>query len=171
MNSHLRRQTGGQHDIRTILLIILAGLRDRRRILHFNVTAHPTAEWVVQQLREAFPFAELPRYLLRDRDAIFGHDFQEQVRDIGICEVLSAPRSPSQESLCRARHWLRSSGVPRSCDRVPRKLATKNAPVVLRVLPPIENASFVGKGRAGATSDSAAGNGDRRGRSAGRRAA
>src|SRR6266550_2917164 len=98
MNSHLRRQTGGQHDIRTILLIILAGLRDRRRILHFNVTAHPTAEWVVPQLREAFPFAELPRYLLRDRDAIFGHDFQEQVRDMGICEVLSAPRSPWQRA-------------------------------------------------------------------------
>ena len=57
---------------------------DRRRILHFKVTPHPTAEWVVQQLREAFPFAELPRYLLRDRDAIFGHDFQEQVRDMGL---------------------------------------------------------------------------------------
>src|SRR5215813_14461037 len=63
-------------------------------LLHFNVTAHPTAEWIVQQLREAFPFAELPHYLLRDRDAIFGYDFQEQVRDMGICEVLSAPRAP-----------------------------------------------------------------------------
>ena len=67
------------------------------------------------------------------------------------------------ESLCRAGDWIHSSGVPRSCDRVPRTLATKNAPIALRVLPPIENASFVGKGRAGATSDSAAGNGDRRG--------
>src|SRR5207253_9133503 len=60
---------------------------DRRRILHFKVTPHPTAEWVVQQLREAFPSAQLPRYLLRDRDAIFGHEFQEQVRGLGICEV------------------------------------------------------------------------------------
>jgi len=50
---------------------------DRRRILHFNVTAHPTAEWVGQQLREAFPFDQLPHYLLRDRDAIFGNDFRE----------------------------------------------------------------------------------------------
>jgi hypothetical protein len=56
------------------------------------VTAHPTAEWTGQQLHEAFPFDQLPRYLLRDRDAIFGDEFQEQVR--GICEVLSAPRSP-----------------------------------------------------------------------------
>jgi hypothetical protein len=46
--------------------------QDRRRILHFNVTAHPTPEWTGQQLREAFPFEQLPRYLLRDRDMIFG---------------------------------------------------------------------------------------------------
>src|SRR5271165_4040615 len=64
----------------------------------FNVTAHPTAEWTGQQLREAFPFDQLPRYLLRDRDRIFGGDFREQVRDMGICEVLSAPRSPWQRA-------------------------------------------------------------------------
>jgi putative transposase len=51
-----------------------------------------------QQLREAFPFDQLPRYLLRDHDAIFGNDFREQVRDMGICEVLSAPRSPWQRA-------------------------------------------------------------------------
>ena len=77
-----------------VLYVFLVLAHDRRRILHFNVTAHPTAQWTGQQLREAFPFAQLPRYLLRDRDAIFGHDFREQVRDMGICEVLSAPRSP-----------------------------------------------------------------------------
>ena len=81
-----------------VLYVFLVLAHDRRRILHFNVTAHPTAEWVAQQLREAFPFAELPRYLLRDRDAIFGHEFQEQVRDMGICEVLSAPRAPWQRA-------------------------------------------------------------------------
>src|ERR1700740_1033302 len=48
----------------------------------FNVTAHPTAEWTAQQLREAFPFAQLPRFLFRDRDTIFGNDFQEHVRDM-----------------------------------------------------------------------------------------
>jgi hypothetical protein len=55
-----------------ILYVFLVLAHDRRRILHFNVTAHPTAEWTGQQLREAFPFDQLPRYLLRDRDAIFG---------------------------------------------------------------------------------------------------
>jgi len=62
------------------------------------VTAHPTADWTGQQLHEAFPFAQLPRYLLRDHDAIFGDDFRELVRDMGICEVLSAPRSPWQRA-------------------------------------------------------------------------
>jgi hypothetical protein len=62
------------------------------------VTAHPTAAWTGQQLREAFPFDQLPRYLLRDRDAIFGDEFQEQVRGMGICEVLSAQRSPWQRA-------------------------------------------------------------------------
>ena len=79
-----------------VLYVFVVLAHDRRRILHFNVTAHPTAEWTGQQLREAFPFDQLPRYLLRDRDAIFGDDFREQVRDMGICEVLSAPRSPWQ---------------------------------------------------------------------------
>src|SRR5207302_8500049 len=81
-----------------ILYVFLVLAHDRRRILHFAVTAHPTAEWTVQQLREAFPFDQLPRYLLRDRDAIFGHDFREQEPDMDICEVLSAPHSPWQRA-------------------------------------------------------------------------
>jgi hypothetical protein len=52
-----------------------------------NVTTHPTAEWTGQQLREAFRFDQLPRYVLRDRDGIFGDDFREQVRDMGISEA------------------------------------------------------------------------------------
>jgi putative transposase len=60
-----------------VLYVFLVLAHDRRRILHFNVTAHPTAEWTGQQLREAFPFDQLPRYLLRDRDAIFGDEFRE----------------------------------------------------------------------------------------------
>ena len=81
-----------------VLYVFLILAHDRRRILHFNVTAHPTAEWTGQQLREAFPFDQLPRYLLRDRDRIFGNDFREQVRDLGIHEVLSTPRSPWQRA-------------------------------------------------------------------------
>jgi putative transposase len=79
-----------------VLYIFLVLAHDRRRIIHFNVTTHPTAEWTAQQLRESFPFDKIPKYLLRDRDGIFGHDFRTQVRAMGIEEVISAPRSPWQ---------------------------------------------------------------------------
>ena len=81
-----------------VLYVFLVLAHDRRRILHCNVTAHPTAEWTGQQLREAFPFDQPPRYLLRDRDAIFGDAFRGQVRDMGIQEVLGSPRSPWQRA-------------------------------------------------------------------------
>src|SRR5713226_6541853 len=81
-----------------ILYVFLVLAHDRRRILHFGVTAHPTAEWTAQQLREAFPWDAAPRYLLRDRDRIFGDEFKKQVKDMGIQEVLSAPRSPWQRA-------------------------------------------------------------------------
>lgn len=78
------------------MFLVLA--HDRRRVLHFGVTAHPTAAWTAQQLREAFPWDSTPRYLLRDRDRIFGQDFREQVKAMNIEEVLSAPRSPWQRA-------------------------------------------------------------------------
>ena len=81
-----------------VLYVFLVLAHDRRRIVHFNVTAHPTAEWTAQQPREAFPFEQLPRYLLRDRDGIFGSGFREDVKAMGIQEVLSAPRSPWQRA-------------------------------------------------------------------------
>ena len=58
---------------------------------------HPTAQWTGQQLRNAFLFQQFPRYLLRDRDAIFGQDFRKQLHDMGTEEVLSTPRSPGNE--------------------------------------------------------------------------
>jgi putative transposase len=81
-----------------VLYVFLVLAHDCRRIVHFNVTAHPTAEWTGQQLREAFPSEQVPRYLLRDRDGIFGAGFTKEVRDLGIEEVLSAPRSPWQRA-------------------------------------------------------------------------
>jgi putative transposase len=79
-----------------VLYVLLVLAHDRRRVIYFNVTAHPTAEWTLQQLREAFPFEQAPRYLLRDRDRIFGSEFRKDVKALGIEEVLSAPRSPWQ---------------------------------------------------------------------------
>ena len=81
-----------------VLYVFLVLAHERRRILHFHVTAHPTADWTAQQLRNAFPWDSVPRYLLRDRDRIFGDDFTRQVQDMGIEQVLSAPRSPWQRA-------------------------------------------------------------------------
>src|SRR6202521_1876639 len=81
-----------------VLYVFLVLAHDRRRVVYFNVTAHPTAGWTAQQLREAFPFDQIPRYLLRDRDKIFGDTFREQVKDMKIEEVLCAPRSPWQRA-------------------------------------------------------------------------
>lgn len=63
---------------------------DRRRIIHFNVTEHPTAEWTAQQIVEAFPYDMVPRYILRDRDSIYGEYFRRRVRSMGIEEVTTA---------------------------------------------------------------------------------
>jgi putative transposase len=81
-----------------ILYVFLVLAHDRRRILHVAVTAHPTAMWTAQQLREAFPWDSGPQYLLRDRDRIFGHEFTEQLKHLGIREVLGAPRVPQQRA-------------------------------------------------------------------------
>ena len=81
-----------------VLYVFLVLAHDRRRILHFGVTAHPTAAWTAQQLREAFPWDTAPRYLLRDRDRIFGTEFVNQLCDLAINEVLSAPRAPWQRA-------------------------------------------------------------------------
>ena len=80
--------------IRFQVLYVFLVLAHERRILHFNVTAHPTAEWTAQQLRNAFSWGSVPRYLLRDRDRIFGDGFTRQVHDMGMEQVLGAPRSP-----------------------------------------------------------------------------
>jgi transposase InsO family protein len=81
-----------------VLFVFVILAHDRRRVLHFNVTAHPTAEWTAQQILEAFPFDTAPKYLLRDRDRIYGEEFRKQVEVTNIKEVLSAPRSPCQRA-------------------------------------------------------------------------
>ena len=76
-----------------VLFVLVVLAHDRRRVVHFNVTEHPTAEWTAQQLVEAFPWQPPPEYLLRDRDAIYGHHFRKRVRSLGIKECPVAPRS------------------------------------------------------------------------------
>jgi len=79
-----------------ILFTFVVLRHDRRRVVHFNVTAHPTAKWTAQQIVEAFPFYEVPRFLIRDRDGIYGYAFRKRVENMGIEEIMIAPHSPWQ---------------------------------------------------------------------------
>ena len=79
-----------------VLFVVVVLSHHRRRILHINTTAHPTAEWAAQQVVEAFPDDTAPRWIHRDRDRIYGAAFQHRVAGMGIAEVLSAPASPWQ---------------------------------------------------------------------------
>ena len=70
---------------------------ERRRIVHFNLTDGPSAEWTSHQVIEAFPGdGPAPRYLLRDRDQIYGAKFRSRMKGMGIDEVITAYRSPWQ---------------------------------------------------------------------------
>ena len=79
-----------------ILYVFLVLSHERRRIVHFNVTAHPTAQWTAQQLVEAFPFDTAPRYLLRDRDGVYCETVRRRIKSLDIEDVITAPRSPWQ---------------------------------------------------------------------------
>ena len=79
-----------------VLFVLVVLVHDRRRIVHFNVTEHPTAQWTAQQLTEAFPFDTAPRYLLRDGDGCYGRQVQRRIRSLGMQEIVTAPASPWQ---------------------------------------------------------------------------
>ena len=71
---------------------------DRRDLVLINVTANPTAEWIARQLIEAFPWNEAPKYLIRDRDRIYGSIVMRRLRTMGIRDKPTAPASPWQNS-------------------------------------------------------------------------
>jgi hypothetical protein len=79
-----------------VLFVLVRLSHHRRRIVHLRITEHPTAAWTAQQVIEAFPDDTAPRWLLRDRDAIFGDLFRRRIATMGIRAVLSAPSSPWQ---------------------------------------------------------------------------
>jgi transposase InsO family protein len=79
------------------LLYVLVIVRlERRNLVWINVTPHPTAEWIARQVTEAFPWAEAPRYLIRDRDRVYGAAVTHRLRAMGIRDKPIAPGSPWQ---------------------------------------------------------------------------
>ena len=79
-----------------VLFVFVILSHDRRRILSINVTSSPSASWAANQIVQAFPWETAPRYLLRDRDGLYGACFRGRVQNLGITEVRIAPRSPWQ---------------------------------------------------------------------------
>src|ERR1700680_3086136 len=84
---------------------------DRRELVWISVTAHPTAEWIARQITEAFPWNEAPRYMIRDRDCIYGAVVTRRLRAMGIRDKPIAPASPWQN--CVAERLIRS--IRREC--------------------------------------------------------
>ena len=79
---------------------------DRRRILHINITKHPTSSWIIQQLREALPFGAAPRFLIHDRDAKYGTEVPAAIRSLKINAVRTSFESPWQNGV--AERWVGS---------------------------------------------------------------
>ena len=94
-----------------VLFVFIVLAHHRHRVIHFSVTPNPTSDWTAQQIAEAFPWNTTLRYLLHDRDSIYGDLFHQRVRGMAIREILTAPRSPWQNPY--AERLIRS--IRREC--------------------------------------------------------
>jgi len=81
-----------------VLFVFLVIEHERRRVLHFGITEHPTSEWTAQQMTEAFTERDAKRYVIRDRDAIYGNEFRRRIESLAMKEVVTTPRSPWQNA-------------------------------------------------------------------------
>src|ERR671919_2957091 len=77
-----------------VLFVLVVLAHHRRRVVHFNVTEHPTAAWTAQQIVEAFPDDSAPSYLVRDRDQVYGQQSRHRMKGLGIEEVLMPKHRP-----------------------------------------------------------------------------
>jgi len=84
---------------RTLYVFVILSL-DRRKIVHFNITTNPTAGWTSLQLIQVFPFDSAPRFLIRDRDGIYGNQVVDTLKILGIDQVVTSRRSPWQNGHC-----------------------------------------------------------------------
>ena len=103
LNNHMRHLVAADFFVVPtatfrLLFVFVILSHDRRRPVHFAVTRHPTAEWTARQLLQAFTWDSAPRLLVRDRDSNYGKVFRETAAELGIEEVLCAPRSPWQNA-------------------------------------------------------------------------
>ena len=81
-----------------VLFVLIVLEHDRRKVLHFNVTEHPTGSWTAQQIVEAFADRDATQYLIRDRDSRYSAEVRLRIKSLGIQEILTAPKSPWQNA-------------------------------------------------------------------------
>ncbi|MCU0230361.1 MAG: transposase [Acidobacteria bacterium] len=99
----------------------------RRQLMHFRVTTHPTAAWITQQLREAFPYDQAPRYLILDRDAKYGNEVLTAIRHMSIEQRKAPAAPPGRLRLVRPqRPDALVSGEGRACGASRRAEAASN---------------------------------------------
>ena len=82
------------------IYVFVAISHDRRKILHFGITSKPHSQWAIQQLRETFAFDETTKYVIRDNDGIYCNEFKQTIRQFGLKDTPTAPRSPWQNPFC-----------------------------------------------------------------------
>jgi putative transposase len=113
-------------------------------VVHFNVTEHPTALWTAHQMVEAFPDDTAPRYLLRDRDKIYGEDFRRRVKGMEIKEVPIAPQSPWQNPYSERLIGSTRRECLGQVIVLGEKTSAKDSAVLLRILRTGENSLVAG---------------------------
>ena len=117
------------------LLYVLVIVRlARRELVWINVAAHPTAEWIAQQITEAFPWNETPRYLIRDRDGIYGAAVTRRLRAMGIRDKPIAPGLTMAERLCREADRNNPTRVRRPCRRIGRATFAPSLKILCKLL-------------------------------------
>jgi hypothetical protein len=113
-----------------VLFVFVVLSHERRRSLHLNVTAHPTTAWTRQQLREAFPWDRAPRFLLRDRNEIYGAEFTRTVQGDGPRGGPDGTAVAVAESVREAGDRLDSPRVPGPRDHLERAVIAAAASAV-----------------------------------------
>ena len=125
-----------------VLFVFIVLEHRRRQVLHFNVTEHPTADWTSQQIVEAFADREAARYLIRDRDKIYGSGVHLCTAFLGMEEVLSAPQSPWQNPHVERLIVLNQARLLESLRDTERETSEANACFLFRLLSQVKDASW-----------------------------
>jgi hypothetical protein len=117
---------------------------DRRDLVWINVTTNPTADWIARQLTEAFPWDEGPRYLIRDRDRIYGTVVTRRLRAMGIRDKPTASASPWQNGYAETPDWINPARMcgPRHC--LGRGASAPSSAILCPLLQRHQNASVIG---------------------------